>query len=403
MPGEDDLRKYHKLLTTVQSTPVANTQGVNISVPFAKLSPYTVNMRSFHPNKNFEKLGFRFHGDDRGFSTEQSYFGDDIPAGSVTSRIWQRFKFDAGIQQVGDLTQVKSSALETESNTSAPGPWLWSVMGHKETYKSKNLKPRGKLEVTHALVPHGAQKELGLKSWYGGENHAFIGSSTMQKKADTTYVPTLDVFAEMFIRVERIQLYMDIYSLVYGDGFPNGEGFITDQKGQHVMLGTHVRIGAPATHLWGKGDRLMWANALRIEIDAEGNFGEKLWVFAQALGGPAQLRDEYFTSKSGEHCVVGAKTDYDPSGPFSYLPPTFTWDCAKPQAITQKAADAPRPLHLSAFNTVDQVREQLQQVWYTPPIYKGMRAEWNNSQLRRDPNAGREPDSYDVSPDKWKK
>jgi hypothetical protein len=52
---------------------------------------------------------------------------------------------------------------------------------------------------------------------------------------------------------------------------------------------------------------------------------------------------------------------------------------------------------------VDQVREQLQQVWYTPPIYKGMRAEWNNSQLRRDPNAGREPDSYDVSPDKWKK
>ena len=75
-----------KLLATTISTPRQNQQRVKVKVLRAKLVAYEVNIRSFHPNQNFERAGFRFHGDDRGFSLGESWFGT-VNKGDVTSRV----------------------------------------------------------------------------------------------------------------------------------------------------------------------------------------------------------------------------------------------------------------------------------------------------------------------------
>ena len=386
-----------KHLSTTVSTPTQNQQGVKLPVPFAKLATYEVNIRSFHPNKNFERLGFRFHGDDRGFSMGESWFGG--PKQKTTSRIWQRYSLDMDWRKTGDFSDKKTPAdLETESNFSGSGPGLWKVFSWGgENYSDPKHKPRGKLQVTTVAEPHGGQKIIEMKSHYAGENHAFLSSKTQQSLFGGTIVPTLDVFSELFIRVERFSLYMDIVSLTYGDGFPNAESFIKDPAGNKLFLGTHVRIGFPATHLASEQKRLMWANAIRVEITPEGNFGEKLWVFGEVIGGPPTLRDDYPASKSIEKCKPGVQPDFH-SNPFNDSPSRFTWDCGKVDGISAKA-----PLYLSAFTNIDQVRSELDKVWQTPPIKKITRTDWNNDHMHRNPNAGRAKDDYDLAETKWKK
>lgn len=400
MGGET--KTVRKPLKVAQSRPVDAREDIVAPISFTKLAPYTVSIRSFHPNKQFERMGFRFHGDNRGFSLGESYFGGEAPPNSVTSRIWQTFKFDAGFKQTGDIGHLPEFELTAESNPSSPGPGAWTVFGHTESYESKKLKPNKKLEVLHSEVPHGAQKEITLKSWYGGENHAFFGSVSMQKILGTTIVPTLDVTSELTIRVERVQRYMDIQSLVYGDGFPNTEAYIADAKGTKLFLGSHVRIGFPATHLWADGKRLMWASAIRVEIDEDGNFADKLWVFTRVLGGPPDLRDEYDTTDAVEKCVPGAKPKV--TGIFNLDPPAFTWDCGKAENISKRSGTAPSlPMHLSAYFTVPKVRQQLPLVWEAGPLEKTTVTEWNASHMHRDPNAGRAADHYDVAASKWKR
>ena len=219
-------------------------------------------------------------------------------------------------------------------------------------------------------------------------------------------MPTLDVFSEIFIRVERISLYMDIVTLVHGDGFPNCEGFIQDAQGNKLFLGTHVRIGLPVTHLAGENHRLMWANAIRVEIDENGNFGERLWVFAHVLGGPPAKRDEYPVSSLTEFCKVGAETqnlDLDPIGIFPRAATdVFRWDCGDINNMTKKVSTTAKPLLLSAYNSIDEVRNKLQQTWKVGPSDKTTRTQWNQYHLHRDPNEGRSKDYYDVKKEKWK-
>lgn len=115
-----------------------------------------------------------------------------------------------------------------------PGLWGWLSWGD-EDYSDRDHKPRGKLRVTAAHEPHGGQKIIQTKSHFAGENHAFLSSTTQQYVFGGTAVPTLDVFNELFIRVERIDLHMDIVSFTYGDGFPNAESFIKDPAGNKLF------------------------------------------------------------------------------------------------------------------------------------------------------------------------
>ena len=121
----------------------------------------------------------------------------------------------------------------------------------------------------------------------------------------------------------------------------------------------HVRIGFPATHLPGEQKRLMWANAIRVEITPDGNFGEKLWVFGEVIGGPPTLRDDYPNNKLIENCKAGAQPNLF-NNPFNDSPGRFTWDCGKVDSISAKDK---APLHLSAFTAIDKVRSELDKVW----------------------------------------
>ena len=192
MAGKTKLHPGKELSTTT-STPTQNQQGVKVAIPFAKLVKYEVNIRSFHPNKNFERLGFRFHGDDRGFSVGESWFGGTEK--ETTSRIWQRYSLDMTWNEAGDFSAKKSPAdLKTESNFSGGGPGLWGFFSWgDEDYADPEHKPRGKLQVTAAHEPHGGQKIIQTKSHYAGENHAFLSSKTQQSIFGGTIVPTLDV------------------------------------------------------------------------------------------------------------------------------------------------------------------------------------------------------------------
>lgn len=392
-----------KVLKTAQSTPSNKQQGVVAEIERVALAKYEINTRSFHPNKNFEPGGFRFHGDNRGFSLGESWANGDAPRGT-TSRVWQRFQLDMALEKGGDLTKDKGSKLKVASNTSDSGPGLWGMFGNEEPYLDKALQPKGTLAATLAQEPHAGQKHVALTAWYGGENHAFRTSIAQQELTGHTVVPTLDVFSAFFFRLERIQHYMDIAVLIDGDGFPNTESFIKDPAGNKLFLGRHVRIGVPATHLFGKNHRLMSAYAIRIEVDTQGNFGDKLWVFTKAYGGPPDLRDEYPATASAERCVPSAKTRFY-SNPFNDSPSTFTWGCGKPEAMTQHAdgkAPAKQPLHLSAFIGITKVSQQLGKAWEAGPIEKTTRSAWNDAHFHHNPNEGRAPDSYDLDPSKWK-
>lgn len=403
-------RSGAKELKTAPSTPVRQQQGVAVPIALVKLAKYKVNIRSFHPNKQFEPGGMRFEGDDRGFSLGASYFGDVRPPGSVTSRIWQRYELDLDqLHQTGDLGP--RSRLEQQSNPSAPGPGWWGVLGSRETYKDKKLKPMGTLtgipysalgSRRYSTHEHGGQRLVACKSWYGGENHAFLGSRELKNTVGITPVPTLDVTSELYVRLERVNGYMDIVSLVYGDAFPNCEAFIEDAAGNKLFLGTHVRIGLPATHLGGGNrERLMWANALRVRVNTEGHFGDELGVFAHSLGGPPIERDRHPVLSIDEwHTRVPAPRVYGTTGAY-----TLRWNYPQPEAIAKRSTGdiAKGPLHLSAFSSIGAVRSQLEATWGTGQHHRTNRSGWNNAHLHRNPNEGRSPDDYDLNSDKWKK
>ena len=396
-------------IQTAQSTPLHQKDGVVAKLPLAALATYEVNIRAFHPNKNFENRGFRFHGDNRGFSLGKSWFEDEDKT-LPTSRIWQRYKLDMNINEI-NVNKIKEiTRLKTESNFSGPGPGIWRVLSiNGEEYKNPLHKPRGKLEFLHIETPHSGQKIIRLKSHLAGENHAFISSSTQQKYLKSTAVPTLDVFNELFVRVERVSLYMDISTVTYGDGFPNCESYITDSAGKKLFLGSHVRIGYPTTHLWGEQKRFIWANTLRIEIDKNGNFGEKLWIFTQFLGGPPTLREDYPYAASEE---IQSRLNNTPTTVSMFNLKNknrgkFLWNYADPQIILNpKKNKNLTPLYISSFtNSPELINDVVSKIWTLEPQKKTTLSEWNDYHLHRDPNEGRarDDDDYQIDDKKWKK
>lgn len=271
-----------KTLGSVVTTPAdPNKKRQDVEIKMVKMANYQINLRSFHPNKQFEAKGFFFHGDDRGFSLGKTFFNPNAkvpPLASVTSRVWSKANID--LSKI--IKSQTSSPMTVESNTSGPLRIAGvPILGHDEDYKDKKYRPTGEIQVTVPDIKFESPRSFNFTSHYHGKNHAFLFSRTAYDLTGMSHVPDLDVRHELMIRVERINKYMDITSLTYGDGFPNTEGFLEDAKGNKVFIGIHIRIGMPATHLAGDNKRLMWANAIRVGLSEDGTFTNTLWVFAQ--------------------------------------------------------------------------------------------------------------------------
>jgi len=209
------------------------------------------HIRSFHPEKDFGWSGLYFEGDNRGFSNKPS------GKGTVTSRIWHHFRIN---------TKENEIALKKTASDNSKAPW-------SDKYK----KYDGALAPKDLLMPLHVNRKSNsihfkLLGYYGGENHAMPGSSTLQKKIGASYVPTLDVHYKLRMDIDEINKHVDIVLEVYGDGFPNCEAFVIDSKGQSVFLGTHVRRGAAPISLAMNLKAPMIVCAIRLPLNTDGSF-----------------------------------------------------------------------------------------------------------------------------------
>ncbi|MEG2013097.1 MAG: hypothetical protein RR063_07810 [Anaerovoracaceae bacterium] len=385
-------------LASVMTTPAdSNKKRHDVVINMVKMANYQINLRSFHPNTQFEAKGFFFHGDSRGFSLGKSFYIPNlqyqVPPASVTSRVWSKANID-----LSKITKSQtSSPMKVESNTSGPLRIAGvPILGHDEDYSDKKYKPSGEIQVVVPDVKFESPCSFNFTSHYHGKNHAFLMSRTAYDATGTSFVPDLDVRHELMIRVERINKYMDITSLVYGDGFPNTEGFIEDAKGNKVFLGVHIRIGTPATHLFGDNKRLMWANAIRIGLKEDGTFTNTLWIFAQGLGGPKMLRDLYGLQLV-ERKAKTTQSYYDPISTTG----VFFWDFQEIDVITKKKYKAPFRLKISS--NLSTIENQLFESFKTPPILKTTVQAWNDMFLKQNPNEGRDKAKFQLDDSKWKK
>lgn len=383
-------------LASVMTTPAdPNKKRHDVVINMVKMANYQINLRSFHPNTQFEAKGFFFHGDNRGFSLGKSYFltkaNQKAPTDGVTSRVWSRSNIN-----LAQINQSQSLSRPTvESNISGPLSVAgFPILGHDEDYQDEKYKPTGTLKVIVPDVRFESPRSFNFTSHYHGKNHAFLMSRTTYDVTGTSFVPDLDVRHELMIRVERINKYMDITSLVYGDGFPNTEGFIEDAQGNKVFLGIHIRIGTPATHLFGDNKRLMWANAIRVGLKEDGTFTNTLWVFAQGLGGPKMLRDSYGLYPENKGQTTRSV----------YIPPAtnlFFWNFQEIDVITKKKYKAPFRLKISS--NLATIENQLFESFKTPPILQTTVQAWNEAFLHQDPNEGRDKAIYQLDDSNWKK
>lgn len=406
-----------KILAQSDSTPMAQQDGHSVPVPLVKLVPYWMNIRCFHPNKAFEPLGFRFHGDNRGFSLGESFHPTYPlrPSGGVTSRVWQIYRCDLSVASKPKFQEALDLSEFEASNTSS-GPWEFSEW--PEPYIKKKYRPNGTVTATDFEQDHAGEQVAEVDTWLGGKNFAFLGSRLDWTVLHTTVVPTLDVRGRLWIKVERVRGWMDICMLAYGDGFPNCESFIEDPAGNKLFLGTHVRIGTPATHLMGDNKRIIFGNVLRVELTPDGNFGSKLWIFTQVLGGTPDRRDDY--PATGDVTLPpGSPTyrmsDQNPStysgvpgdGPPVILPgmDLVAWPAAPLSEIGDGVHGGfEKPLYISAYDDVGAVWQRLQASFKLPPVTRDATVQsWNDYHLHRNPNGGRSPDSEDLDPSLWKK
>jgi len=211
------------LLAQTPSTPSHNNEGKVVIVKLAKLGTYEINIRSFHPGKNFGLFGLFFEGDARSYSLKPSGLSGDADT-EVTSRILHRFFINSAISEV--------LFSQTESNDSG-------IAGEEHIRYDGELKPKGGGTPT-VKTTKGAVTTIVIEGKYAGENHAVPFSSKVKEWTGTTFVPSLDVGYKIILTIDRISKYVDVVTDIKGDGFPNCEAFISDASGAAVFLGVHV-------------------------------------------------------------------------------------------------------------------------------------------------------------------
>ena len=216
-----------------------------------QLANYEINIRSFHPEKDFGWSGLMFEGDNRGFSLKPSGIKP------TTSRIWHKLT----------LSTKKNTVTPVTVSDPSKAPWE-----NKQRIYSGNLAPKGRVTLKNKALTNKSIYQYRLDGQYGGVNHAMPGSPQMQERLDFSYVPTLNVKYKIIIDVDTVNGFMDIVTYITGDAFPNCEAFIVGPGEQAISLGIHVRKGAPPLSLSLNADYPMIASALRLPLNNNGSF-----------------------------------------------------------------------------------------------------------------------------------
>ena len=191
--------------------------------------PYTFYVRSFHKDAEFSL----YRGDNRDYSTAEK---------GVTSRIWQRFTLETDMGGRFMLQGIKADCDWTQ-----------------ELYTGRKAKEEAR--QGYSLV----DRRGSIFRWWT----SFAGRNRLVPSWD------IDVRSTFEVTEDKDQGLLTITALIEGDGFPDAEAFVVDQKGQGVFLGTYARQGNPYLTLmsWNGFDPMIKAN-FQIAIDRAGNFTE---------------------------------------------------------------------------------------------------------------------------------
>ena len=197
------------------------------------LFPFTVHIRSYHPNEAFGSFGVGkgYHGDNRGFSLST--------ASDVTARVNQQFTFDV------DKGTIKDKS--TWSNESS------DFKGNKKT-----------------ATPTGQVSEMSKTGTMATFNSSYAANNPLVSGS-----PDIDVKANFTVLENTKDGILTINMNAKGDDFPNTEAFLTDASGQSVFLGVDVREGgndsAPFILVGGATTPIM-NTTFSIYLDKKGNF-----------------------------------------------------------------------------------------------------------------------------------
>ena len=190
--------------------------------------PYPITIRAFAPFKTF---GGGFHGDNRGYSTD-----------NVSARVHQKINFDT------DKTKITTKAW------SSPSWHKWNP-----SFK-RTSTPLVNFEGDFTIKKNGDVKTFDFGTHVSGSNPLTPGA------------PNIDVFSDFSISENKKAGTLDIIGNLTGDNFPSTEAFITDPSGNSVFIGIGFYEGSPA-NLFGKDkDNPITNFNFSITIDKDGNF-----------------------------------------------------------------------------------------------------------------------------------
>lgn len=200
------------------------------------LYPFTVHIRSFHPNEAFGSFGWGkgYAGDNRGFSLST--------AKDVTARITQQFTFDV---DKGTMSYDKKKGT-------------WSNESRDFNGNKKTATPTGEVSEMNK-----SGNMATFNSSYAGNNPLVSGSFDIDVKANFTVIE------------DTKKGMLTVNMSASGDDFPNTEAFLSDASGQSVFMGADVRkMGndvAPLI-LFDGADSPIINNTFSISLDKKGNF-----------------------------------------------------------------------------------------------------------------------------------
>jgi RHS repeat-associated protein len=204
--------------------------------------PYPITIRSFAP---FESFGFGFHGDNRGYSVDES----------STARVRQTIDFD---------TDKTSLAVSARSDPS------WHTLIPSDV---RTEHPRSSVLSPLAVGRDGNSRTFAFQTWYGGSNP--FAPDFLKETLN------IDVLASFNVVENKTAGFLNISAALTGDNFPATEAYITDPSGQSVFIGIGFHQGAyegvdnnraPFKYLPGVNNLQISKLDLRINLDNKGNF-----------------------------------------------------------------------------------------------------------------------------------